>query len=51
MRPKYLSENCDILLIIGGKNSSNTKKLFEIGNQTGHAIHVEDTQEFKEIEK
>ncbi len=48
---KYLSDNCDILLIVGGKNSSNTKKLFEIGNQTGHAIHVEDTKEFKEIEK
>ena len=47
---KYLSDNCDILLIVGGRNSSNTKKLFEIGNQTGHAIHVEDLEEFKKIE-
>jgi len=48
---RYMAENCDVLLIVGGKNSSNTRKLFEIGNQLRHAIFVEDINEFKEIEK
>ena len=43
---KKLSRECDAMLVIGGKNSSNTKKLFEISRRnnpnTFFAEHFED---------
>ena len=44
-----LSQNVDLMLIIGGKNSSNTKKLFDIASK-----HCDDTiciETYKEIEE
>lgn len=39
---KELSKSVDLMIIIGGKNSSNTKKLYDIATQNcGHAIHIE----------
>lgn len=43
-----LSKKVDTMIIIGGKNSSNTKKLYEIANKNcKHAISVETVQELK----
>ena len=43
-----MSRECDIMLIIGGKNSSNTRKLFEISSENCQNVHyvqtVQDTQ-------
>ena len=44
-----LSNEVDKMIIIGGKNSSNTKKLFEIANQNcKEAICVETKKELRE---
>lgn len=44
-----LSKQVDLMIIIGGKNSSNTNKLYEISNKyCQHAIVVET---YKEIDK
>ncbi len=41
-----LSKRVDYMIIVGGKNSSNTKKLFEIAKQNcNHAICVENKSE------
>lgn len=46
-----LSKKVDTMIIIGGKNSSNTKKLYEIANKNcSHAVLVETAQELKTIE-
>jgi 4-hydroxy-3-methylbut-2-enyl diphosphate reductase len=42
---KELAPNVDCLVVIGGKNSSNTKKLVEIARERNpHAFHVESSQ-------
>ena len=33
------------MIIIGGKNSSNTKKLYEIANKKGKVIWIETAEE------
>lgn len=39
---KELSKSVDLMIIIGGKNSSNTKKLYDIALENcNHAIHIE----------
>lgn len=39
---KELSKSVDLMIIIGGKNSSNTKKLYDIAVENcKHAIHIE----------
>ncbi|MBO5022926.1 MAG: bifunctional 4-hydroxy-3-methylbut-2-enyl diphosphate reductase/30S ribosomal protein S1 [Clostridia bacterium] len=44
-----LSQKCDAILVIGGKNSSNTKKLFEISRKNNpHTFFVEH---FEDIPK
>lgn len=46
-----LSKKVDTMIIIGGKNSSNTKKLYEIANKNcSHAILIETVQDLKIIE-
>ncbi len=43
-----LSKKVDTMIIIGGRNSSNTKKLYEIANKNAsHAILVETAQDLK----
>jgi 4-hydroxy-3-methylbut-2-enyl diphosphate reductase len=37
-----LAENSDVMLVIGGKNSSNTRKLFEIAKKYCISYHIEN---------
>jgi 4-hydroxy-3-methylbut-2-enyl diphosphate reductase len=42
---KELSEQVDIMVVIGGKNSSNTKQLFNIASQNCQSYLIEDETE------
>lgn len=43
---RKLSKKADVMLIIGGKNSSNTKQLFKISQENCQdSYHIEDEQE------
>ena len=47
---KEMSTNVDKMIIIGGKNSSNTKKLYEIASKNcKDTIHIEAASELKDI--
>jgi len=45
---KALAEKVDFMLVIGGKNSSNTKTLFAIVEDRVPSVHIEGAQELKE---
>lgn len=46
-----LSKVVDYMIIVGGKNSSNTKKLYEISERNcKNAIHIETKEELKNID-
>lgn len=40
-----IAKEVDYMIIIGGKNSSNTKKLYEIANKKGKVIWIETSEE------
>jgi len=42
---RELSKECDIIIIVGGKNSSNTKQLFNIARENTEAYLVENENE------
>lgn len=42
---KEIAKKVDIMIIIGGKNSSNTKKLFEIASEYTNSILIENIEE------
>ncbi len=44
---KKLANKVDVLFIAGGKNSSNTKRLFELGCEIVDTYHVETPEEIK----
>ena len=44
---KKISKNVDIMLVIGGRNSENTKKLAEICSKITKTYHVETADEIK----
>ncbi len=47
---KLIAESSDIMIVIGGKKSSNTLKLFEICKQhCKHVYHIEEPDELKDI--
>ena len=48
-----LSKNVDFMIIVGGKNSSNTKKLYEIAKEHTNSILIEkaDELDLEEIKK
>ncbi|MCC8131383.1 MAG: bifunctional 4-hydroxy-3-methylbut-2-enyl diphosphate reductase/30S ribosomal protein S1 [Ruminococcus sp.] len=45
-----LSRKCDTMLIIGGRNSSNTKKLYDICAEACRCYLIEDSRELKDID-
>ena len=45
---KKLAEQVNIMVVIGGKNSANTKKLFNISNSFCNAMHIETKDEITE---
>ncbi len=45
---KQLSSEVDIMIVIGGKNSSNTKQLFSICNENTQSYHIEDAKELED---
>jgi 4-hydroxy-3-methylbut-2-enyl diphosphate reductase len=44
-----LSAKVDIMIVIGGKNSSNTKQLFYICEKNTNTYHIEDEQELDKL--
>ncbi len=42
---KLLAEKVDLIVVVGGKHSSNTKTLFAIADKTTRAIHIENANE------
>jgi 4-hydroxy-3-methylbut-2-en-1-yl diphosphate reductase len=48
---KKLAPRVDFMMVIGGKNSSNTKKLFNIASQHNqHSFHIESYDDLKDVE-
>ena len=51
METENLAKKVDFMVIIGGKNSSNTIKLYEISNKNcKNAIHIETKKELENID-
>jgi 4-hydroxy-3-methylbut-2-enyl diphosphate reductase len=44
-----LSKKVQLMLIIGGKHSSNTRKLFEVASKNTRSLHIETKEELDEI--
>lgn len=44
---KELASKVDLLLVVGGKNSSNTKRLYEIGKRFVKTYHIENENEIE----
>ena len=44
---KELAKGCDILIVVGGKNSSNTNELYFKLREICHTIFIEDIKEYK----
>ncbi|MEA2049861.1 MAG: 4-hydroxy-3-methylbut-2-enyl diphosphate reductase [Campylobacterota bacterium] len=44
---RSLSSKVDIMIVIGGKNSSNTKQLFNICSENTQSYHIEDETELE----
>ncbi len=44
---RELAQRCDIVIVIGGRNSSNTCRLAEIASQYTTCYHIEDASELK----
>lgn len=51
LEAKKMSSESDTMLIIGGKNSSNTKKLFEISNENCENVYyIQTVEDLKNIQ-
>ena len=44
---RELAQRCDVVIVIGGRNSSNTCRLAEIASQYTTCYHIEDASELK----
>ena len=50
LEAREISEKCNKVIVIGGKNSSNTKKLFEISKEKCDKVyHIEIVEDIKKI--
>jgi 4-hydroxy-3-methylbut-2-enyl diphosphate reductase len=48
---KRLAESVDVIIVVGGRTSGNTKRLFEIARKTGKpAYHIETEQDLEDID-
>jgi 4-hydroxy-3-methylbut-2-enyl diphosphate reductase len=48
---KRLAESVDVIVVVGGRNSGNTKRLYEIARQTGRpAYHIESEKDLESID-
>ena len=45
-----LSKEVELMIIIGGKNSSNTKKLYELSKENTNAIMIENAKELDKVQ-
>ena len=46
---KELAEQVDIMIVIGGKNSSNTKELFNAMKEIKPTLHIEDEKDLEDL--
>jgi len=46
---KEIAENVNIVIVAGGKNSSNTKTLFEMVRKKVKTVHIENADELKKV--
>ena len=44
---KRIARNSDVMIIVGGKNSGNTRRLYEISKQYARSYHIEQAKEIK----
>ena len=50
LEAKKISQECDLILVIGGNNSSNTKKIFEISKENCEKVYfIENIDDIKNI--
>jgi len=48
---KRLAESVDVIIVVGGQNSGNTKRLFQIARKTGKpAYHIETEKDLEAID-
>ncbi len=48
---KRLAESVDVIIVVGGRTSGNTRRLFEIARQTGKAaFHIESEKDLESID-
>lgn len=48
---EQMSKQADLMIIVGGKNSSNTRKLYQVCSKNCRSLLVEDADELKELLK
>ncbi|MCS7175903.1 4-hydroxy-3-methylbut-2-enyl diphosphate reductase [Pseudothermotoga sp.] len=47
---RNMARECDLIVVVGGKNSSNTKKLAKIASKMTKVLHVESASEIIDID-